>query len=99
MQQLDLTEGQHLRDIGIEKVAGHNTTWIETARLTAEGICRRHGQVTSDDLREVMAGNEPDHPNAWGAVFSRCKRFKKIGYTQSRMPSRHAAVIAIWALK
>lgn len=97
MQQLDLTEGEHRRDLGIEKVTSHNGNWLATARLTAEGIARRHGKVSSDELREVLGDHQPDHPNAYGSVF-RDKRFQAIGFKKSENPSRHAGMIRVYRL-
>jgi hypothetical protein len=97
MKQLDLLQGRRLRDLGIESVSSHNTEWIDRARAIARQLIVYRLQVTADELRFVMGDDEPDHPNAWGAVF-KTKEFKRIGFKQSATKTRHAAIVGIWTL-
>lgn len=91
----------------------HNYTFIRAMRSMAVNIAHAKcgfqgddliGFVNADDLREYAdaRGIEPDHPNAWGAVFRSAPtgyRFEKTGeWRQSRIPSNHGREIPTWAV-
>ena len=86
-----------LKDRGIELVEQNNLEFVNNMRNQAMRISRRFGQVTVDMLRIYAenSGIQPEHPNAWGAVF-RCKGWKRVGYKPSKTISAHGRVIGIW---
>lgn len=100
MTQLDLLQGELLRDEGIDKVSDNNQVFIETMRGYARMIIRNSGSVTTDSLRVIadQIGLEPNSHQAWGAIF-RSKEFEACGYTHSRVPSNHGRLIRRWRLK
>ncbi len=85
------------KQLGLDLVEDHNFSFVDHMRDLAIAISNRDGQVTSDDLRRAATrlGIEPDHQNAWGAIF-RGKRWKPMGYVNSTLPSNHARVIRVW---
>ena len=96
--------GQQLMDFGIAQVEKSHANWMPVARVLAVTVAKTRGTVTADDLRAgVRLGLlwEPDHPNAWGAVFKGAPpnipgRFVAKGYTKSTTVTRHAGMIRIW---
>ena len=92
-----MESGKELKQLGLDLVEEHNKTFVELMREHAIALSRRHGRVTSDDLRAAAArsGIEPDHKNAWGAIF-RGKNWKPLGFENSKIPSNHARVIRVW---
>lgn len=97
-EQYDIFQARTARDEGIDQVSSHNLGFMDAARSVARMLCRVQGTVTSDDVRK-HSQVEPDHPNAWGAVF-RSKEFEFTGeYRQSKLVSRHGAMQRVWRLK
>lgn len=99
MNQPDLfSGGDVLKEDGIERVSRHNQPFLVTIRNIARHFAEVQGQVTIDELRRWAAreGLSPDHPNAWGAVFSE-PGWACVGYKQSTVPTNHARLIRIWA--
>lgn len=94
-----MAEGQKLKDRGLELVEMNNSKFVSAMRSQAAAICKREHCVTSDDLREyaLMVGVKPEHPNAWGAIFSG-KKWECIGRIKSTLSSNHAREIRVWAL-
>ncbi len=91
--QLALT-GMELKQQGIESVSRH--PWVHRARNEAVWICRERGEVTTDDLHDVM--DTPPHDNCFGAVFHD-SRFKWTGErVRSTRPEAHGREIRVWRL-
>jgi|GEM_PF-2443505 len=95
----DKTQGEILRDMGLESVELHNEDFVRSARNIARKLAEMNGQVTMDDVREVFdkLAIAPRHCNSFGAVF-KSKEFCCIGRTKSRLTSNHAREIKIWKL-
>lgn len=96
--QLDmLAFGERLKEQGLERVEAHHGDFLETMRDYAKVFSQRYGYVSSDELRRYAKahGIEPDHPNAWGAVFQG-KNWRHIGRKKSTLPSNHAREIRVW---
>lgn len=91
--QLALT-GLELKEQGIASLERHR--WVDRARVEAWRYCHHLGQVTSDDLHDVMG--EPPHPNCYGAIFHH-KRFRATGErVRSKRPEAHGREIRVWRL-
>ena len=82
--------GAQLRDQGMASVAAHNEAWRFRQRCFGARICLENGVVWSD---EMMYGDAPNHPNAWGTVLV-MPYFRGTGqFRSSQRPSRHAGRI------
>jgi len=94
------TCGECRRAIGLDSVEGSNMEWIDWIRGRARLIATRQGHVHTGELRRVAAFHdwEPEHPNAWGAVF-RGGEWEPIGLVKNETPSAHARRIFRWKLK
>jgi hypothetical protein len=99
--QLDLWgNGENPKDTGIASVESHNPTFVEKMRARAIEVATSEGTVTSDDLRRYgkAYGIEPNHPNAWGAIF-RGNLWRSVGRKKSTLNSNHSREIRVWSLK
>lgn len=90
--------GRQLRDEALAYFECVRSDWLNAARIKAINIARRKGQVTINDLREVVTLPHEFSPNTWGAVF-KSKEFEAIGYTQASHSAAHARVVRIYKLK
>jgi hypothetical protein len=90
--------GRDLRDAGIAAVSIGREDWIAKARDMAIWIAKRSGQVTINDVRQLIDLPEDFHHNTWGAVL-RGDAFEPIGYCQATHPSAHARVVRVYKLK
>jgi len=103
MSQRDLFDRQEAdaqKEAGLDKVEKNSERFVDVMRAYARVVARRPPwSVTSDDLRAYAhrCGLEPNHPNAWGAVF-RGAEWKQVGWTKSRLVSNHSRAIRIWRL-
>ena len=99
MEQSEL--GLQLKEEGMKKAADGRPFLLEVARDTAWMIAIERGEVTSDDVAEMMEDNGyfwSDLGNARGSVFVG-KEWKFTGrYKKSTRPSAHARDIKIWEL-
>ena len=87
-----------LRDQGIALVTMNHEEWIADAVEVIRQIAREGRPFTSDDVWKRMSA--PSQPNAVGAAMRVAKSAKIIKatgqYVQSKRPSSHARVIAVW---
>ena len=90
--------GRNLRDAGIAAVSIGREDWIAKARDMAIWIAKQSGQVTINDVRQLIELPEDFHHNTWGAVLSG-DAFEPIGYCQATHPSAHARVVRVYKLK
>jgi hypothetical protein len=90
--------GHQLRDSGIARVSSGREDWILYARAVAIEIAEARGQVTINDVREVVELPDGFPANVWGAVL-RGDAFEPVGFCQATHPSAHARVIRIYKLK
>jgi hypothetical protein len=97
---VSLREGEAARDEGVALVSENNPTFVEIMREAARVLARKNGSVCSDDLRAYaqMCGIEPEHQNAWGAIF-RGQEWVVVGRRKSRLTSNHAREIRVWTLR
>lgn len=94
----DLQKAFYAREDGVARVAIGRQAWLARMRAYARTVASLTGSVSSDDLREyaMRQGMEPDHPNAWGAVF-RAPGWRYVGMTHSKLVSNHGRMIRRWA--
>jgi len=94
------TEGEKLKQLGLNLVEDHNFDFVAKMRAKAVEICRRNGSVTIDDLRRYsdLTGITPNHQNAWGTVF-RGRPFIRSRMKRSTYASNHARMISVWEME
>jgi hypothetical protein len=90
--------GRDLRDAGIARVSIGREEWIAKARGIAILIAKSAGQVTINDVRNLVDMPDDFHPSTWGAVL-RGDAFQAIGFCQATHASAHARVVRIYKLK
>ena len=98
--QMTLEAAVAAKERVLDLVALNNDGFVTTMRKLAVEIARKHGTVTSDDLR-VLAdkyGIKPDHQNAWGAVFHR-KKWLVLDRRLSLYPGNRGREIKVWGLR
>lgn len=90
-------DGKQLMEQGIMFVSEGREEWLGRVREYADKVLLAYRPaITSDDLQEVFDLPGDAHRNLWGAVFHD-KRFKCVGFTQSRRPEAHARTIRMWS--
>ena len=99
MNQFNLELGERQKIYGMELVEFNNQGFVHSMRKMARKMIKQCGRITCDDLRVIANryGIEPDHPNAWGAIF-RTKDFVACGFEKSKLASNHARRIIVWTL-
>jgi hypothetical protein len=71
--------------------------FLEDARIKARMIFEEKGQVTTDDIRQVVKLPAGIDARVLGAIFVK-RDWKKIGYTQTNVKSSHSRPISIFVL-
>jgi hypothetical protein len=96
----DPVEGERRKREGIALVESHNPDWSARALAQLHDLASIFPHVTADDLRARMNGDEPEHPNAYGAVFRRAAARGWLEPTdatcRSRRPDAHARRLQVW---
>lgn len=83
------------RDRALAMLEQKRQRWINEAREVAKTIGKANGEVTINDLREVMKLPKGYHVNTWGAVL-RGKNFKPVGYTNATHLASHARTVRVY---
>jgi len=96
--QLSFYAGQKLKDLALDGLEGKYPGFLARARHVAQSIAERQGEVTADDVREILAIPVDVHPNVMGSVF-REPRWRRIGWRRSSQPQRHANRVGVWRLR
>lgn len=91
--------GLAAKQLGLELVSRHNEHFLTVMRAEAERIAQQQGRVSVDELRVIARrrGLEPEHRNAWGAVFLGSK-WRPAGHKHSVIPSNRHRRINLWRL-
>lgn len=103
--QPTLFDGQDLKSAGMKAAAGAVPSWAELARQAVETLAARPEPFTSEDVIDRVGLPRPNaganRNNAVGAVMSAAARagvIRKTGrYVETRRPSSHARIVAVWA--
>ena len=97
--------GEQLKLDGMTRMEGRYRPYLPGLRAWAAAYAAAHGTVTTDDVRQhvscanLAAARYPDFdPHLWGTLL-RDRRFRRVGYRPSLIPSNHARVIGVYALK
>jgi hypothetical protein len=75
--------------------------WIDRARERAAYHAAKHGRVSINDIRTMIANGElpePPHHNVLGSIFR--TGFRKIGIEEVKHPSAHnrGGGVSVWGL-
>lgn len=95
--QLSFEDAQRLKDLALGDLEQKYPDFLARARQVAQGIALREGEVTADDVREVLSIPVDIHPSVMGALF-RGPQWKRIGYRPSSQPQRKGSTIGVWRL-
>ena len=95
-----MLSGEQLKMEGMEAVEISNPEFVSAMRLAAIQYATKHGSVSANDLRAIarLRNIQPEHPNAWGAVFN-TPALRSCGFTTATTPSCHARIIRVWRLR
>ena len=96
--QLSLDDALKRRDLALDGLEDKYPDFLARARHVAVVIAEKEGEVTADDVRELLPIPANVHHNAMGSVF-RESRWKRIGWRKSSQPQRHANRVGIWRLR
>jgi ribosomal protein L17 len=93
----DKSQGEILRDLGLESVEIHNEDFVRSGRNILDKLIEINGKASMDDVRDVFAALDikPNHCNAYGAI-PKSKKYICIDRVVSRYPSRHAGEQRVW---
>ena len=100
MTQMDLLEGQRLKERGMALAADAVPTLLDRARAYARRHATVWGQVTADDVSEWLEQQGlPDLGPAAGSLF-RGKEWEWTGsFVQSSRVANHARLLRVWRLR
>lgn len=96
--QLSFYDAQRLKNLALDDLEGKHPGFLALARHVAVSIAEEQGEVTADDVREVLSIPVDIHPSVMGALF-RGSQWRRIGYRQSSQPQRKGSVIGVWRLR
>ena len=91
-----MSTGTQLRDQGITLVEKSNEDWLLKSTFKFHYWLKfvAPNEFTIEDFRVYAHDDgldEPNHPNAWGALSRRHRNLiKQVGYTQSQRPLAHS---------
>lgn len=90
--------GRDMRDRQLDIFEQRDHQFLERCRALAVLVCKQHGQVSINDIRQFIEVPPGVHPSVLGAVF-RTKQFRKVGLTEATHPQAHARVVRVYQLK
>lgn len=95
-----LVEGERRKRVGLATVGGNNAPFLRQCRAFARQFAESRGSVGIEDVRRwaAIAGLEPTHHNAWGAVFKEAM-WEPCGVDKNAIPSAHARRVLRWRTK
>ncbi len=95
-------EGERRKDAAHALLEARREYWIRRARRALLEALMERGSATADDVAERL-GDIPDDidPRWLGTVPGRLASaniIRRVGFTKSRRPPRHASYLSIWEL-
>lgn len=94
--------GEQLKMAGIELVSANNYSWMDQAISILSQVSFLEHEFTSEDIRNACLARglpQPNHANAWGALFSRASKsgiITRVGFRKNKIPSAHMRLVAVW---
>jgi hypothetical protein len=90
--------GQIIRDAQLDLFEQRDADFLARCRAVAAEVCRQHGSVSINDVRERVQIPAHLNPSVLGAVF-RTKQFVKVGLVEANHPQAHARVVRVYQLQ
>mgnify|MGYP001559358421 CR=1 FL=1 len=93
-----LADGLARKQRGMETMECVDGTWIRRMRVHALARSLAIGEVSTDDLRQLVEDGEmppPKHPQAWGCVL-RSRHWVYLHEQPSIWPSNHGRRVTVW---
>jgi len=103
-EQLNLFEGNKLRDLGIEQsFENAGEKWGSLAYSFLLQYIKKNDKFMAEDVRVASEGIVPEPPSkrAWGAIFVMAKKnkiIKSIGFSNVKNPKAHRTPATLWAV-
>jgi len=106
-EQLNLFEGNKLRDLGIEQSFENAESkcgkWGSLAYSFLLQYIKENDKFMAEDVRAASEGIVPEPPSkrAWGAIFVMAKKnkiIKSIGFGNVKNPKAHRTPATLWAV-
>ena len=92
------TEGDKLRDEGVERVSRGKTEWLKEVRDWAWKYAESKGYVTINEVRAHFVLPEGAHHNLWGAAFKSSGLVPR-GVTKNKVAaSAHSRAVRVWVV-
>jgi len=107
MKQLDLFQGNKLRDLGInqsfQNAESNSEKWGVLAYSFLLKYIKENDTFMAEDVRVASKGFVPEPPSrrAWGAIFVMAKKnnvIKSIGFSSVKNPKAHRTPATLWAV-
>ena len=104
-EQLNLFEGNKLRDLGInqsfENAENNSEGWGKCAYSFLLQYIKTNNTFMAEDVRVASKGivSEPPSKRAWGAIFVMAKKnklIKPIGFRNVKNPKAHRTPATLW---
>jgi hypothetical protein len=93
-----MTPGAEIKQRQLAMFEEREHSLLVRCRAYAATVARQHGQVSINDVREVIELPPGVHPSVLGAVF-RTRLFEAIGFTEATHPAAHARVVRVYKLR
>lgn len=97
MTAANLELGRAMRDRQLDIFEYTDHQFLARCRALAVLVAKQAGQVSINDIRQIIEVPPGVHPSVLGAVF-RTKQFKRIGYTEAVHPEAHARIVRVYCL-
>lgn len=87
------------KQLALDLFEANRAEFLEECRRVAKQLASEsiNGEVTIDDVREIVTLPEGIDGRVFGAVFN--KEWVRVGYTQTKRASSHRRPIAVFKLK
>ena len=104
-EELNLLQGNKLRDLGIkqslENAENNNESWGERAYSFLLQYAKSNNTFLAEDVRVAAEGVIPEPPSkrAWGAIFVRGRKnnlITPIGFSSVKNPKAHRTPATLW---
>lgn len=89
--------GRDLRDLNLDLFELRDSEFLTACRSIAKRVAMERGQVSINDIRELVELPTNMNPSVFGAIF-RVREFKPVGFTEAKHKSAHARAVRVYSL-